>query len=213
MILVSPSLLAADFSILREEVQAVSTADFLHLDVMDGHFVPNLTIGPCVIASLRPHSDLIFDTHLMIDNPLKYIEPFAKSGSDYITVHVEQPDDLMECISLIKSFGKKAGLAISPDTAVSVLEPYLDHISMITVMSVYPGFGGQKFIESTYEKVRAIRQMIGERKLLLSVDGGVNERNARLLEEAGVTMAVAGSTVFGAPDRMRAIEEIRGKTK
>lgn len=213
MILVSPSLLAADFSILREEVQAVSTADFLHLDVMDGHFVPNLTIGPCVIASLRPHSDLIFDTHLMIDNPLKYIEPFAKSGSDYITVHVEQPDDLMECISLIKSFGKKAGLAISPDTAVSVLEPYLDHISMITVMSVYPGFGGQKFIESTYEKVRAIRQMIGERKILLSVDGGVNERNARLLEEAGVTMAVAGSTVFGAPDRMRAIEEIRGKTK
>lgn len=213
MILVSPSLLAADFSILREEVQAVSTADFLHLDVMDGHFVPNLTIGPCVIASLRPHSDLIFDTHLMIDNPLKYIEPFAKSGSDYITVHVEQPDDLMECISLIKSFGKKAGLAISPDTAVSVLEPYLDHISMITVMSVYPGFGGQKFIESTYEKVRAIRQMIGERKILLSVDGGVNERNARLLEEAGVTMAVAGSTVFGATDRMRAIEEIRGKTK
>ena len=213
MILVSPSLLAADFSILREEVQAVSTADFLHLDVMDGHFVPNLTIGPCVIASLRPHSDLIFDTHLMIDNPLKYIEPFAKSGSDYITVHVEQPDDLMECISLIKSFGKKAGLAISPDTAVSVLDPYLDHISMITVMSVYPGFGGQKFIESTYEKVRAIRQMIGERKILLSVDGGVNERNARLLEEAGVTMAVAGSTVFGAPDRMRAIEEIRGKTK
>lgn len=213
MILVSPSLLAADFSILREEVQAVSTADFLHLDVMDGHFVPNLTIGPCVIASLRPHSDLIFDTHLMIDNPLKYIEPFAKSGSDYITVHVEQPDDLMECISLIKSFGKKAGLAISPDTAVSVLEPYLDHISMITVMSVYPGFGGQKFIESTYEKVRAIRQMIGERKILLSVDGGVNERNARLLEEAGVTMAVAGSTVFGAPDRMRVIEEIRGKTK
>ena len=213
MIKVAPSLLSADFSDLQRELHSIQTADFLHLDVMDGHFVPNLTMGPCVIGSLRPHTDLVFDTHLMIDNPLRYIEAFANCGSDYITVHVEQPDDLMECISLIKSFGKKAGLAISPDTAVSVLEPYLDHISMITVMSVYPGFGGQKFIESTYEKVRAIRQMIGERKILLSVDGGVNERNARLLEEAGVTMAVAGSTVFGAPDRMRAIEEIRGKTK
>lgn len=212
MIQVSPSLLSADFSKLAEEVQAVKTADFLHLDVMDGHFVPNLTIGPCVISSLRPHSDLIFDTHLMIDNPLKYIEAFAKSGSDYITVHVEQPDNLDECIDLIHSFGKKAGLAISPDTEIQVLTPYLDRISMITVMSVYPGFGGQKFIETTYEKIVGIKKMIQGKDILLSVDGGVNAENARKLEECGITMAVAGSTVFGASDREAAIKAIRGET-
>ncbi len=211
MVQVSPSLLAADFSDLRAEIKSVETAEFLHLDVMDGHFVPNLTMGPCVISSIRPHSDLIFDTHLMIDNPLKYIEPFAKAGSDYITVHVEQPDDIFQCIRLIESFGKKAGLAISPDTPVSVLEPYLDDISMITVMSVYPGFGGQKFIETSYEKVRDIRKMMEGKNILLSVDGGVDFSNIRNLEEAGVTMVVAGSTVFGAKNREEAIRILRGE--
>ena len=211
MVKVSPSMLAADFSNLREEMKSVQTANFLHLDVMDGHFVPNLTIGPCVIASIRPHSDLPFDTHLMIDNPLKYIEAFAKAGSDYITVHVEQPDDINECIRLIKSFGKKAGLAISPDTDVSVLVPYLDDVSMITVMSVYPGFGGQKFIESSYEKIRAISEMIQGKDVLLSVDGGVDYENVRKLEDAGVTMVVAGSTVFREENREESIRKLRGE--
>ncbi|MBE7018781.1 MAG: ribulose-phosphate 3-epimerase [Ruminococcaceae bacterium] len=211
MVKVSPSMLAADFSNLREEMKSVQTANFLHLDVMDGHFVPNLTIGPCVIASIRPHSDLPFDTHLMIDNPLKYIEPFAKAGSDYITVHVEQPDDIKQCIRLIKSFGKKAGLALSPDTPVSALAPYLDEISMITVMSVYPGFGGQKFIESSYEKIKEISNMIQDKNILLSVDGGVDYENVRKLEKAGVTMVVAGSTVFGDENREEAIRILRGE--
>lgn len=211
MVKVSPSLLASDFSNLREEIKSVSAADFLHLDVMDGHFVPNLTIGPCVISSIRPHSDLAFDTHLMIDNPLKYIEPFAKAGSDYITVHVEQPDDINECIRLIHSFHKKAGLAISPDTEVSLLEPYIDDIAMITVMSVYPGFGGQKFMESSYEKIRAIKKMIAGRDILLSVDGGVDYENVRKLEEAGVTMVVAGSTVFREADRELSVRRLRGE--
>ncbi len=211
MIKVAPSLLASDFSRLAEEIRTVETADFLHLDVMDGHFVPNLTIGPCVIECLRPHTNLPFDTHLMIDHPLQYIEAFAKSGSDYITVHMEQPDDIKECIDLIKSFGKKVGLAISPDTPIDVLKPYLDDISLITVMSVYPGFGGQKFIETTYDKVIGISKMIQGKDILLSVDGGVNAENARKLEECGATMAVAGSTVFGADNRAVAISDIRGE--
>ncbi len=211
MVQVSPSLLAADFSNLREEIHSVDAADYLHLDVMDGHFVPNLTMGPCVISSIRSHSDLPFDTHLMIDNPLKYIEAFAKAGSDYITVHMEQPDDISECIRMIKSFGKKPGLAISPDTSASVLSPYLDEISIITVMSVYPGFGGQKFIESTYEKVREVSQMIQGKAILLSVDGGVDLTNVRNLEEAGATMVVAGSSVFGAKNREEMICRLQGE--
>ena len=147
----------------------------------------------------------------MIDNPLKYIEPFAKAGSDYITVHVEQPDDITECIRLIESFGKKPGLAISPDTPASALAPYLDCISMITVMSVYPGFGGQKFIESSYEKIKEISHMIQGKEILLSVDGGVDFQNVRKLEEAGVTMVVAGSTVFGRENREETIRILRGE--
>lgn len=212
MLKVAPSLLSADFSCLAKEINDVSTADFLHLDVMDGHFVPNLTMGPCVISSIRSHTDLLFDTHLMIDNPLKYIEAFAKSGSDYITVHIEQPDNVDECIQKIHSCGKKAGLAISPDTDVNLLKPYLDKISIITVMSVYPGFGGQKFIEATYDRIPKICDMIQGKDILLSVDGGVNAENARKLEQCGVQMVVAGSSVFGATDRKATINAIRGES-
>ncbi len=213
MIKVAPSLLSADFSDLQRELHSIQTADFLHLDVMDGHFVPNLTMGPCVIGSLRPHTDLVFDTHLMIDNPLRYIEAFANCGSDYITVHVEQPDNVSECIRMILSYGKKAGIAISPDTDLSVLAPYLDQVSMITVMSVYPGFGGQKFIEAAYERVRMVRQMIENRSILLSVDGGVNFENVRKLEECGADMVVAGSTIFNSSNREDAIIRLRGESK
>ena len=210
MLKIAPSILAADFANLENEINSVKNADFLHVDIMDGHFVPNLSIGYCVVSSIRKKSDMIFDVHLMIDNPLKYIEEFAKSGSDYITVHVEQGDNIDACINLIKKCGKKAGLSISPDTDYKTLEKYIDDISIITVMSVYPGFGGQSFIENTYEKISKISEMIKGKDIILSVDGGVNKENARKLEECGASMVVAGSTVFNASDRAAMIDVLRG---
>ena len=211
MVKVAPSVLAADFSRLDVELQSIKNADFVHIDVMDGHFVPNITIGPCVVESIRNKTDILFDVHLMIENPLKYIEAFSDSGADYISVHIEQGDDISLCIEKIKNCGKKVGLAISPDTDYMELSPYLSDISIITVMSVYPGFGGQAFIEATFEKIRNIRELIGNNDILLSVDGGVSLSNVRKLEEYGVSVVVAGSSVFGAADRMAMINDLKGK--
>lgn len=210
MVKVAPSILSADFSILKEELQSIDNADFIHVDIMDGHFVPNITFGYGVVSDIRKCSHIPFDVHLMISHPLSYIENFAKSGSDYISVHIECDDDISQCISLIKKCNKKAGLAISPDTDVELLRPYLDSISIITVMSVYPGFGGQSFIEKSYERIIKIKEMVGERDILLSVDGGVSENNVRKLEECGNNMVVAGSSVFKAQNRKEMIEKLRG---
>lgn len=210
MVKVAPSILSADFSILKEELKSIDNADFIHVDIMDGHFVPNISFGYGVVNDIRKCSDIPFDVHLMISHPLSYIENFAKSGSDYISFHVECKDNIEQCIALIKKCGKKAGLAISPDTDVEVLRPYIDDISIITVMSVYPGFGGQSFIENSYDRIIKIKQMIGKRDILLSVDGGVGEANVRKLEQCGNNMVVAGSSVFKAEDRKKMIEKLRG---
>lgn len=210
MIKVAPSILSADFSILKDEINSIKNADFLHIDVMDGHFVPNITIGYPVVASIRNRTNILFDVHLMISHPLSYIEQFAKSGSDYITFHLECSDNIKECINLTKKCGKKAGLSLNPDTDCEAVLPYINDISIITIMSVYPGFGGQKFIEGSYEKVAKIKKMIGDRDIILSIDGGINLDNVRKLEELGVSMVVAGNTVFSSDDRLAMIEKLRG---
>lgn len=211
MIKTAPSLLAADFSNLREEVKSISDADYLHLDVMDGHFVPNLSIGPGVIKALRPHTELVFDVHLMITNPLKYIDSFIKAGADIITVHVEAEDDTKEALELIKAAGIKCGIVLSPDTPVEAAIPYLDDVDMVLIMSVYPGFGGQKFIPGVLSKVTALKEMRNGRKYEIEIDGGINAENAPLAIEAGVDILVAGTSVFGAEDRKKAIFNIRNE--
>lgn len=196
---ISPSMLSADFANLERDLKAVEAggADWLHVDVMDGHFVPNITIGPDQVKCLRKTIDLPFDVHLMISEPLKYIKSFADAGADIITVHVEVEDDTQECLELIKKCGCKAGLVLSPDTPVAVLEPFMDEVSMILVMSVYPGFGGQKYIEGTGDRLRAIRKMIGDRSIDLEVDGGVNFETLSTVVEAGANVIVSGSCLFG----------------
>ena len=211
MVKVAPSILSADFSKLGEDIKSIETADFIHIDVMDGHFVPNITMGYCVVDSIRKTTDNIFDVHLMISNPLMYIKNFALAGSDYISVHVECDDDTNACINLISECGKKPGIVISPDTSPEAVIPYLDKIEIITVMSVYPGFGGQSFIENTYDKVKKIAEYIGNRNIILSVDGGVGMGNVRKLEECGVTWVVAGRSVFKADDRQKMIKDLRGE--
>ena len=213
MIKISPSILSADFSRLGEDVQAVDRAgaDYIHIDVMDGHFVPNITIGPLVVDALRKVTDKPLDVHLMIENPDLYIADFAKAGADIITVHQEAVPHLHRTVQLIKSLGKKAGVSLNPGTPVETLDVVLDDLDLVLVMSVNPGFGGQSFIPSALDKIRALRQRITQRGLAteLEVDGGVKIDNIREVVAAGADVLVAGSAVFNTDDYAATIKALR----
>jgi ribulose-phosphate 3-epimerase len=216
MVKIAPSILSADFARLGEEILDVEKggADYIHVDVMDGHFVPNITIGPLIVEAIRPVTKLPLDVHLMIENPQNYVEAFAKAGADYITVHVEADRHLHRTIHHIKSFGVKAGVVLNPATPVSAIEHIIDDVDLVLLMTVNPGFGGQKFIHSVLPKIAAVKEMADAKGLSIEieVDGGVNEETAKLCIEAGANVLVAGSAVFNKEDRAGAIAAIKGNS-
>ena len=213
MIKISPSVLACDFSKLGEEVKKVENAgaEFLHLDVMDGMFVPNISFGPDVIRSVRKQSKMIFDVHLMIENPIRYISNFVAAGADIITIHYESCENPKEVLEAIRAAGKKAAISLKPATPASVLTDLLPLVDMVLVMTVEPGFGGQKFMVPMMEKVSAVRAMIraGGYDIDVQVDGGINAETTKIAAAAGANVLVAGSSIFGAPDAAKAVADIR----
>jgi len=215
-ILIAPSLLSADFSNLKEEVKKIeeADADILHLDIMDGRFVPNITFGPLIVSALRPHSKLIFDVHLMIIEPEKYIKDFAKAGADWISVHAEATLHLHRAILKIKELGKKAGVALNPHTPLNILEYILDDLDYVVIMTVDPGFGGQKFIKNCLPKIKKLKEILEkkEKTVLIEVDGGINKDTAPLVIKAGANVLVAGSAVFGKEDYSEAIKLLKYST-
>lgn len=213
MVKIAPSILSANFAKLGEEIKSVEEggADFIHIDVMDGHFVPNITIGPLIVEAVRPITKLPLDVHLMIENPDQYIEAFAKAGADYITVHVEACPHLHRTIHHIKSFGVKAGVVLNPATPVDMIQHIIQDVDLILLMSVNPGFGGQAFIPEVLPKITQVKEMIKAKGLTvdIQIDGGVNKETARLCVEAGATVLVAGSAVYNQTDRAKAIASLR----
>ena len=214
MIKIAPSILSADFSKLGEEIKDVERggADYIHVDVMDGHFVPNITIGPLIVEAIRPVTTLPLDVHLMIDNPDQYIPQFASAGADIITVHVEACPHLHRTIQLIKENGAKAGVVLNPATPVDTIQHIIEDVDMVLLMTVNPGFGGQKFIKQVLPKIYAVSEMAKSKNLSIEieVDGGVNKETAKLCIEAGANVLVAGSAVYNESDRAQAIKAIRG---
>ena len=211
---IAPSILTADFSKIADEVKSISDggADYIHLDVMDGNFVKNITFGPKFIADIRPYTNKIFDAHLMILNPWNYIENFVKAGADIITVHYEAcKERLIDTLKQIKSYGVKCGIVLNPDVAVDNISGAIEYADMVLLMSVFPGFGGQKFIPDVLPKIEQVAKIVQNlgKKIDIEVDGGINKQNVRSVKDAGANVIVAGSTVFNETDRAKIIEELR----
>ncbi|MBR5599545.1 MAG: ribulose-phosphate 3-epimerase [Alphaproteobacteria bacterium] len=212
MIKIAPSILASNFLCLKDEIISVEKAgaDLIHFDVMDGHFVDNITFGPMILAQAKNCVNIDFDVHLMVQNPSKFIPWYAKAGADIITFHLEASNNPMTEINLIKSFGLKVGISVKPQTDVNELLPYIDYIDLILIMSVNPGFGGQSFNTDTLNRISKVKEMIKNNNIFIEVDGGINKENAKLCIEKGADILVAGTTIFKSENYKKIIDELKG---